>query len=277
MDHGMPQYADIVGNCSSGQRTVVLLLGVLWVSSAHHACTALARIPAISSPTVYPRTRTRRYITYMKTEHYRVVYLLPTILAVGQMKTWMARTVLLPVAHRPTSLRITVSYFAVHNSASRGIQPEHARKPSFASSSYDRTSSYGGLDNMLSDNRLPSDGVQGAGGISRGGSAMSRDPSGGNWLLGGEEGRTGMIDSIAGENNGLPGPLVLDIDGFRAQLLRPSQVSSHDDCWYGVRVPSTAAQVTSEAIYIAPKGQACVPLVGTLSFVAVAPALARAP
>lgn len=45
-----------------------------------------------------------------------------------------------------------------------------------------------------------------------------------DWLHGGETARAGMIDSIAAENSGRSGAVVVDLGGFQARLLCPSQV-----------------------------------------------------
>lgn len=61
-----------------------------------------------------------------------------------------------------------------------------------------------------------------------GGGAVSSD-----WLMSGETARAGMIDSIAVENSGPLGPLVVDDGVFKARLLRPSQVCASPS--FGVR------------------------------------------
>ncbi|CAN0275850.1 unnamed protein product, partial [Laminaria digitata] len=45
-----------------------------------------------------------------------------------------------------------------------------------------------------------------------------------DWLMAGEAARAGMIDSVAAENNGRPGPLVVDDGVFQARLLCPSKI-----------------------------------------------------
>lgn len=57
------------------------------------------------------------------------------------------------------------------------------------------------------------------------GDGICREGSSGDWLLGGETARAGMVDSISMENGGLPGPVIVDDGSFQARLLRPSQAS----------------------------------------------------
>lgn len=45
-----------------------------------------------------------------------------------------------------------------------------------------------------------------------------------DWLMAGETARAGMINIIAAENSGRPGPVVVNDGAFQARLLCPSQV-----------------------------------------------------
>lgn len=45
-----------------------------------------------------------------------------------------------------------------------------------------------------------------------------------DWLMAGETARAGMINSIAAENSGRSGPVVVNDGAFRARLLCPSEV-----------------------------------------------------
>ena len=51
-----------------------------------------------------------------------------------------------------------------------------------------------------------------------------------DWLLPAETARAGMIESIASENSGTPGPLVVHGGAFRARLLRSSEVTQSNCC-----------------------------------------------
>lgn len=117
----------------------------------------------------------------------------------------------LPIDSSPPSRSSSITPPPLPSTGEGGV-PQYGRPVSFAAS-----------DCISTDDRLmPGDGI-------------CRENSNGDWLLGGETARVGMIDSISTENGGLhPGPVVLDDGSFQARLLRPSQARRGlQRCLYG--------------------------------------------